>query len=174
MGPRMCQMLATLCVTSALALVALGGSNLTAGFHLGTLSVVGPSTIVVPILDTVAISLDVEGRSCDALGWRVNSCLLHLFTALARPHRFASSVVMRQGYKAGGCSCAQHMSSHMISHHFPASFPVAKKKETSRNICRNRKELLSLHGVASPSLLNHGGAGLVRIRGHVGAPTKPR
>jgi hypothetical protein len=95
MGPQMCQMLATLCVSSALALVTLGGSNLTAGFHLGTLSVVGPSTIVVPILDTVAISLDVEGRSYEALGWCINSCLLHLFTALARAHQLASSVVMR-------------------------------------------------------------------------------
>jgi hypothetical protein len=32
---------------------------------------------------------------------------------------------------------------------------------------------LSLHGITSPSLPNHGGAGLVPIRGHVGAPLGP-
>jgi hypothetical protein len=34
----MCQMLATLCVVLSLALVALGGTDPTGGFHLGTLS----------------------------------------------------------------------------------------------------------------------------------------
>jgi hypothetical protein len=38
MGPWIRQLLDTLCVTSSLALVALGGSDLTGGFHLGTLS----------------------------------------------------------------------------------------------------------------------------------------
>jgi hypothetical protein len=38
MGPRTRQMLAILCVASSHALVALGGSNLTSRFHLGTLS----------------------------------------------------------------------------------------------------------------------------------------
>jgi hypothetical protein len=33
------QLLATVCVTLSLALVALGGSDLTGGFHLGALSV---------------------------------------------------------------------------------------------------------------------------------------
>jgi hypothetical protein len=35
---QMHQLLATLCVTSLLALVALGGSDLPSGFHLRTLS----------------------------------------------------------------------------------------------------------------------------------------
>jgi hypothetical protein len=32
---------------------------------------------------------------------------------------------------------------------------------------------LSLHGVASPSLLNHGRVGLHCVKGHTRAPTKP-
>jgi hypothetical protein len=32
---------------------------------------------------------------------------------------------------------------------------------------------LSLHGVATPSLLNHGEIGLVRIEGYARAPAKP-
>jgi hypothetical protein len=68
MGPRMRQMLATLCVASSFTLVALGGSVPTGGFHLGTLSVAGPSTIMGPILDTVVVSHDVEGTSCEELG----------------------------------------------------------------------------------------------------------
>jgi hypothetical protein len=38
-GPKMRHMLATLCVTSSLAMVALGGSDPTCGFHLVTLSI---------------------------------------------------------------------------------------------------------------------------------------
>jgi hypothetical protein len=34
--------------------------------------------------------------------------------------------------------------------------------------------LLSLQGVVSPSLLNHGGVGLARVGGHARAPAKPR
>jgi hypothetical protein len=37
MGHRMCQLLATLCVASSLALTALGGSDLPSEFHLRTL-----------------------------------------------------------------------------------------------------------------------------------------
>jgi hypothetical protein len=54
---------------------------------------VGLSAIMGPVLDTVAVSHDVEGMSCEELGWRINSCLLCLFTAPRRAHRFASSVV---------------------------------------------------------------------------------
>jgi hypothetical protein len=129
MGPRMHQMLATLCVTSSLALVALGGRDPTSGFHLETLSVAGPSAIARPILDTLVVSHDVEGTSCEELGWRVNSCLLHLFTMPAGPHHFASSVVTSWGYNASGHSCAQPTFSHMISHCLPTSFPTAEKKE---------------------------------------------
>jgi hypothetical protein len=123
-------------------------------------------------LDTIAVSLDVEGASCEELGWRVNSCLLRLFTMLARPRCFASSVVTPQGYKDGGRPCVQPTSSRTTSHHLLASFPTAKKKERQRSRSRNRRELLSLHGAASPSLLNHGGAGLDRIEGHARALVK--
>jgi hypothetical protein len=65
MGPQMRQMLATVCVALSLALVALGSSDSTSGFHLGTLSVAGPSTIVGPVLDTVVVSCDVERTLCE-------------------------------------------------------------------------------------------------------------
>jgi hypothetical protein len=123
------QMLATLCVASSLTLVALSGFNLTGGFCLGTLRFAGPSAIMGPILDMVVVSHDVEGVSCDELGWRVNSCLLRLFSVFAGARRFASSVVTPQGYKARGCSCTQPTSSYMISHRLPTSFPMAEKKE---------------------------------------------
>jgi hypothetical protein len=62
------QILATLCVASSLALVALGGSVPTGGFHLRTISIAGPSTIMGHVLDTVVVSHDVEGTSCEELG----------------------------------------------------------------------------------------------------------
>jgi hypothetical protein len=40
-------------------------------FCLRTLSVGRPSVIMGPIFDTVVISLNVEGASCEELGWRV-------------------------------------------------------------------------------------------------------
>jgi hypothetical protein len=80
-------------------------------------------------LDTVAISYDVEGESYEELGWHVNSFLLRLFTAPAKPCRSASLVVTLWGYKAGGHSCTQPTSSRMISHHLPTSFPMVEKKE---------------------------------------------
>jgi hypothetical protein len=129
MGPRMRQMLATICVTSSLFLVALRDFDLTGRFHLGTLSFAGPLVIVRPILDMVAISHDVEGASCVELGWRINSCLLCFFTTPAKARHFASLVVTPQEYKADGRSCTKPMSSHMISHCLPVSFPMANKKE---------------------------------------------
>jgi hypothetical protein len=122
-------MLATLCVDLSLTLVALSVSDPASGFCLGTLSVAGPSVIMGPILDIVVIFHDVEGASCEELGWRVKSCLLHLFTAPTRARRFASSIVTPHGYQAGGHPCAQPMSSRMISHHLMASFPMAEKKK---------------------------------------------
>jgi hypothetical protein len=38
MGPQVHQLLATFCITSSIALVALGGSDLSSRFHLRTLS----------------------------------------------------------------------------------------------------------------------------------------
>jgi hypothetical protein len=64
MGQRMRQMLITLYVTSSLPLFSLGDSDPTGIFHLRTLSVVGPSAIMEPILEMVAVSHDVEGVSC--------------------------------------------------------------------------------------------------------------
>jgi hypothetical protein len=61
-------MLATLYVASSLDLVALDSSIPTGGFHLGTLSIEGPSAIMRIVLDTVAISRDVKGTSCEELG----------------------------------------------------------------------------------------------------------
>jgi hypothetical protein len=64
----MCQMLATLFVTSSLTMVALGGSDPISEFRLETLSVAGPSAIVGHVLYTVVVSHDVEGVSCQELG----------------------------------------------------------------------------------------------------------
>jgi hypothetical protein len=146
-------MLATLCVTSSLALVALGGPDPTGGFHLGTLSVACPSAIVEPILNTVVISHDVEGVSCEDVGWCINSCLLRLFTVPAGAHRFASLIVTPWGYKAGDRSCAQPTSPRTISHRLPTSFPTV--------------------GVVSPSLPSHGGVRLICVRGYARASAKP-
>jgi hypothetical protein len=62
-------------------------------------------TIVGHVLDTVAVFRDVENESCEELGWHVNSCLLHPFTMFVRAHRFTSSAVTPQGYKAGSRPC---------------------------------------------------------------------
>jgi hypothetical protein len=66
-------MLATPCVILSLALSTLGGSNPTGGFHLGTLSIAGPSAIMGPILDSIAVSRDVEGMLCEELGWHARN-----------------------------------------------------------------------------------------------------
>jgi hypothetical protein len=113
MGPRIHQLLATLCVASSLALFALAD----------------PSAIMELILDIVVVSHNVEGASYEESRWHANSFLLHLFTVSAKTCCFASSVVTPRGYKADDCSCVQPMSSHMISHHLPAFFPEAEKKE---------------------------------------------
>jgi hypothetical protein len=71
------------------------------------------------ILGTVVVSRDIEGTSYEELGWHINLCLLRLFIAPARAHRFASLVVTPRGYKAGGRPYAQPTSYRMISHHLP-------------------------------------------------------
>jgi hypothetical protein len=68
--------------------------------------------IMGPILDTVDVSRDIEGESCDELGWHLNSCFLQHFTVPITAHPYCES-----------------MSSLMISHHLLASFPTAEKKE---------------------------------------------
>jgi hypothetical protein len=52
-----------------------------------------------------------------------------IFTALAEPSHFASSVVTPWGYKASMVAPTQPKSSRMISHHSSTSFPMAEKKE---------------------------------------------
>jgi hypothetical protein len=52
-----------------------------------------------------------------------------VFTMLAEPNRFASSVVTLQGYKAGVVTPVQPTCSHTISHHSSISFPTAEKDE---------------------------------------------
>jgi hypothetical protein len=93
MGPRMHQLVATLCVTLFLALFALGGFDPTDGFCLRTLSYCRPTIIMWLNLDMVTISHEVEGALCEELGWRVNSCLLCPFITSVRARRFASLVV---------------------------------------------------------------------------------
>jgi hypothetical protein len=58
---QMCQVVATPCVAWSLALVPFGGSDPSGRFHLQILNIGGPTIIVSPVLDTVAVSLDVEG-----------------------------------------------------------------------------------------------------------------
>jgi hypothetical protein len=65
MGPRMCQLLATLCVFSSLA---RGSADPTGRFCLRTLSCCRPMIIVGLILDTVTVSYSVAGVSCEELG----------------------------------------------------------------------------------------------------------
>jgi hypothetical protein len=121
------QMLATLCVALSLTLVALGGSDPTGEFCLGTMSVADPSAIMGPVLDTIVVSCGVEGTLCEELGWHVNSCLLRLFIVPPGAHGFASLVVTPRVYKVGGHHYVQRTSSRMISHHLSTSFPMAEK-----------------------------------------------
>jgi hypothetical protein len=103
--PWICQPLATPCVTLSLALFTRGGSDLTSGLCLRTLSSCKPTTIMGPILDTFTVSHDVVGMSSEELERCVNMGLLCPFTAPVRARRFTSSVVTPQGYKAGGHPC---------------------------------------------------------------------
>jgi hypothetical protein len=129
MGPWTCQMLSTLCVTSSLALFTLDGSDWTGGFHLGMLSF---GRHLGNCGAHCAYGCHIpryRGHVIRGAGWHVNSFLLCLFTTLAKPYHFASSVVIPQGYKACSRSCTQPTSSRTISHHLPASFPMAKNRE---------------------------------------------
>jgi hypothetical protein len=65
MGPRVCQLLATLCVTLSLALFALSGADPTGRLCLRTLSFSRPTAIMGPILDTVIVSRSIEGVICE-------------------------------------------------------------------------------------------------------------
>jgi hypothetical protein len=65
MGYQMCQLLATLYVTSSLPLVTMGGSDPSSGFCLQTLSLRRPPAIEEPIGDMAPISLiGAAGAMC--------------------------------------------------------------------------------------------------------------
>jgi hypothetical protein len=89
MGPRVCQLLVTLCVTLSLTLFALGDADLTSGFCLKTLSFSRPTTIVGPILDIVVISHAMEGPVHEELGAckHIRRTLMHY----AKSHCLATS-----------------------------------------------------------------------------------
>jgi hypothetical protein len=107
MGPRMHQLLATLCVTLSFALFTRGGTDPTGGFCVRTLTCCRPTIFLGPILDMVAISRGVASASCEELGWRVNMCkggTMGVTPPPPRPH-FASSVVTSWIRKGGSCPC---------------------------------------------------------------------
>jgi hypothetical protein len=86
-----------------------------------------------------------------------------VFTAPMELGRFASSVITPRGYTAGGGSCA----TYIFPHNLPLSprfLPYGSKRKIEREIdLENRREILSLRGFIYPSLLIHGGVGLVRV-----------
>jgi hypothetical protein len=61
MGPRVCQLLATVYVILSLALFALFGADSTGGFCLRTLSFSKPTAIVGLIFDMTVVSHAVQG-----------------------------------------------------------------------------------------------------------------
>jgi hypothetical protein len=110
MGHQVCQLLATLCVASSLALVALGGSNLV-GWVLPpkpepwqtSRQSWGPFQIRLPY-SVMHRAHHVRSRMMSKI----------IFTTPAEPNCFASSVVTPQGYKADSCSCAMYIFSHDV------------------------------------------------------------
>jgi hypothetical protein len=99
MGPKKCLLLATPCFTLSLALVALGGSDPTGKFCLGTLSIGRPHGNHGAHFGYGCCILWCRGRSYEELVWYINLCLLHYFTTSAKAHRFASSIAKWQGIK---------------------------------------------------------------------------
>jgi hypothetical protein len=127
-GHRVHQMLAILCVTSPLALVALGSSGPNGGFCLRSQSFGRPH-------DNHGTNFRYGCHILRRMGHvtrGVGSFLLRLSTASVEPSCFAYSVVTPQGYKAGVVTPMQPTSSCTISHHSSASFPMAEKKEENR------------------------------------------
>jgi hypothetical protein len=114
---RVRQLLATLCVASSLALVALGGSNTIGGFCLRILSFGRPHNNCGAHFGYGCRIPLCKGCVVRGVGSRIKSFLLRLSSTC---------------YKAGMVGPAQPTSSRMTSHHFSASFPVAKNKEKNR------------------------------------------
>jgi hypothetical protein len=166
MGSWVHQLLATICVILSLTLFALGNADPVGEFCIRTLSYSRPMTIMEPILDTVIISRVVVGTSCEELRRRVNMGLLRL----VRAHHFASSVVTQWGYKAGGRPCT-HLCP--LAQTLVASSPLSLRLKIQKDRYRNRVKFWGLESATSPSLSNHGGAGLDPFRNHTGAPAGP-
>jgi hypothetical protein len=78
-GHWMCQLLATLCVASSLALVALGSSDPTGGLHLRTVSFGRPHGNRGTHFGYGCHIPWCRGRIIQGFGWRVSLFLLHLF-----------------------------------------------------------------------------------------------
>jgi hypothetical protein len=72
------------CVASSLTLFAPGGSNPSGGFHLRTLSIGKPLGNCGPILDTIALSNDVEDASCEELWWCITLVFITSFYRASR------------------------------------------------------------------------------------------
>jgi hypothetical protein len=99
----------------------------------------------------------------------------HVFNAPVSTYHFAFSVVTPWGYKASGRPCVNlHPFERLPVASSPPSLWLKRKRGREIDIETGERELLSLQGIASPSILNYGGAGLDPIRGHVGVSVGPR
>jgi hypothetical protein len=131
MGSQVRQLLVILCVTLSLALFTLGDADLTDGFYLRTLRYSRPMTIMGPVLDIIIVSRVIVDTSCEELGWYVNMSLLRL----VRVHRFASSIVTPQGYKASDRPCTHlHPLTQTPVTSSPPSLCLKRQKDRERNI----------------------------------------
>jgi hypothetical protein len=83
-----------------------------------------------PILNMVDISCNVEGVSCEELGWPVNLCLLRPFTAPIRAYHFASSVVTLWAIKLAATPCVNLLA--LARHPIVSSPPSLRLKRKER------------------------------------------
>jgi hypothetical protein len=122
----MCQLLATLCVTSSLTLVTLGGSDPSSGFRLLTLSFSRPPAI------NICFYIPCSHSRCDVRGVG-EAGKLSLPSPLLRlrgPSRLTTDTV---GFKAGSCPCAPlypFTPSTILS--LPPSLHLKKERGTER------------------------------------------
>jgi hypothetical protein len=173
MGLRMCHLLATLCVASSLVLVALGGSDPISGFCLRILSFGKPLGNCGAHFGYSCCIPQYRARVVRGVRWHISFFLLRLFTTPVEPSRLASSIATLWGNKAGNHSCATYILSHDLSlspHLLPYDW---KEREIEKQNLENRRELLTLLGVAFPSSLIHARVGLDSVGGHARPPAKP-
>jgi hypothetical protein len=175
MGQRMRQQLATLCVASSLAMIALGGSHLSSGFRLRTLSFSRPPPpshrggrwgygCCTPCCHS---EHDVRGVG--------EAAKLSLPSPLLRLRGPSRSTTDTTGFRASGHPCTPlypFAPSTILS--IPP-FPCLKKnegrKEERAKKKENRRKYRDLEGVAFPSL-SHGGAGLDSFHHYARPPAK--